>query len=162
MGRTSVLTCTRAANLCRRLPLLSVLGWAGSGPDDLVNPYWLPCVRAAPDATPARMVVMATPNTPLWVPLLVAAVGVAGSVTAALLTQRASRHREDERWRREREVIKSDGTAKRSSSSVNAESPYTSISRNMSNALRPGSRPSRTSTASTRSRVRMTWCTRND
>ncbi|MEU4639588.1 hypothetical protein [Micromonospora sp. NPDC023814] len=37
-------------------------------------------------------------------PIVVAAVGVGGTVTAAWLTQRASKKREDERWRREREV----------------------------------------------------------
>ncbi|MEW2539309.1 hypothetical protein [Micromonospora chalcea] len=43
-------------------------------------------------------------STPLWVPIVVAAVGVSGTVAAAWLTQRASKKREDERWRREREV----------------------------------------------------------
>jgi hypothetical protein len=43
-------------------------------------------------------------STPLWVPIAVAAIGVAGAITAAWLTQRASTRREDERWRRERDV----------------------------------------------------------
>ncbi|MEU4559126.1 hypothetical protein AB0F72_12115 [Actinoplanes sp. NPDC023936] len=43
-------------------------------------------------------------STPLWVPIVVAAFGVAGSVAAAWLTQRANRKREDQRWQREREA----------------------------------------------------------
>ncbi|MFF0122939.1 hypothetical protein ACFYP0_12105 [Micromonospora arida] len=43
-------------------------------------------------------------TTPLWVPIVVAAAGVGGTVTAAWLTQRASKKREDERWLREREI----------------------------------------------------------
>ncbi|WP_433265460.1 hypothetical protein ACQPWR_00125 [Micromonospora vinacea] len=42
-------------------------------------------------------------TTPLWVPIIVAALGVAGAVTAALLTQLLSKRREDERWQRDRE-----------------------------------------------------------
>jgi hypothetical protein len=45
-----------------------------------------------------------TSSTPLWVPLLVAVVGVGGSIASGWLTQHAGRRRDDERWRREREV----------------------------------------------------------
>jgi hypothetical protein len=41
--------------------------------------------------------------TPLWVPLLVAAFGVAGTVTAAVLTQILTRRRDRQRWQIERD-----------------------------------------------------------
>jgi hypothetical protein len=43
-------------------------------------------------------------TTPVWVPVLVAAFGVAGTAATAWFTQRASKRREDERWAREREA----------------------------------------------------------
>lgn len=43
-------------------------------------------------------------TTPLWVPLIVAALGVVGSAATAWFTQRLAKRREDERWLREREV----------------------------------------------------------
>lgn len=41
-------------------------------------------------------------SAPLWVPVLVAMLGVGGTLAAALLTQRHASRREDHRWERER------------------------------------------------------------
>lgn len=43
-------------------------------------------------------------STPVWVPLAVAAVGVAGTLGATWLTRRSADRREDQRWSREREA----------------------------------------------------------
>ncbi len=43
-------------------------------------------------------------STPVWVPLAVAGVGVAGTLGATWLTRRSADRREDERWKREREA----------------------------------------------------------
>jgi hypothetical protein len=43
-------------------------------------------------------------STPVWVPLAVAAVGVAGTLGAAFFTRRWADRREDQRWKREREA----------------------------------------------------------
>jgi hypothetical protein len=43
-------------------------------------------------------------STPVWVPLAVAAVAVAGTLGAALLTRRSADRQEDQRWTREREA----------------------------------------------------------
>jgi hypothetical protein len=43
-------------------------------------------------------------STPVWVTLLVAALGVAGGVATAILTRRGADKRENQRWQREREA----------------------------------------------------------
>lgn len=42
-------------------------------------------------------------TTPLWVPLVVAGLGVAGTISAGIWTQMRADKREDIRWRRDRE-----------------------------------------------------------
>jgi hypothetical protein len=43
-------------------------------------------------------------TTPVWVPLLVAAAGVASTLSVAFLTRRGADRREDQRWRRDHET----------------------------------------------------------
>src|ERR1700684_3432335 len=43
-------------------------------------------------------------STPLWVPLVVAGVGVLATLSATIFTQAWSARREDKRWSRDREV----------------------------------------------------------
>src|SRR5207249_4144755 len=42
-------------------------------------------------------------TTPLWVPILIAALGVAGTLGGVVVTQKRSDRREDTRWERERQ-----------------------------------------------------------